>query len=114
LSRGVVADCFNKSKRGSIYALVGSPGIGKSWNLIYALQQALLYQNACVILWFQKAGEAITCIRRKNEIFVWYVIKQIFNEKCYSNLFQNSNVIVLLDPRESKKGVLIIQRVSED
>ena len=45
LSRGVVADCFTKSKAGSTYAIVGNPGIGKSWTLVYALQQALLYDN---------------------------------------------------------------------
>ena len=71
LSRGVVADCFAKSKRRSTYAIVGNPGIGKSWTLIYALQQALLYDNVCVLLCFQKDNMAIVCIRRNNQIFVW-------------------------------------------
>jgi hypothetical protein len=50
LSRGVVADCFEHSKLGNVHAIVGSPGIGKSWSLIYALQQALLFENVCVML----------------------------------------------------------------
>jgi hypothetical protein len=62
LSRGVVADCFAKSKRHGIYAIVGNVGIGKSWTLIYALQQALLYENACVVLCFHKDGSAVVCI----------------------------------------------------
>ena len=70
LSRGVVADCLALSKKGSTYAISGSPGIGKSWTLIYALQQALLYENVCVLFCFQKAGIAIVCIRRNNKIYV--------------------------------------------
>jgi hypothetical protein len=54
LSRGVVADCFEHSKPGSVHSIVGAPGIGKSWNLIYALQQALLFENVCVIFFFEK------------------------------------------------------------
>ena len=53
LSRGVVADCLALSKKGSTYAISGSPGIGKSWTLIYTLQQALLYENICVLLRFR-------------------------------------------------------------
>jgi hypothetical protein len=37
LSRGVVADCFRRSKRGTNHGIVGNPGIGKSWTLLYAL-----------------------------------------------------------------------------
>jgi predicted NACHT family NTPase len=62
LSRGVVADCFKLSESCSNYAIVGSPGIGKSWTLLYALQQALLSNNACVVIWFPKEGVANTCI----------------------------------------------------
>jgi hypothetical protein len=53
LCRGVVADCFEHSTPGSNYAVSGSQGIGKSWSLIYALQQALLYENACAMFFFQ-------------------------------------------------------------
>jgi hypothetical protein len=104
LSRGVVADCFARSKRRSTYAIVGNPGIGKSWTLLYALQQALLYDNVCVLLCFQKDSNAIVCIRRNNQIFVWMCKHPSFGMNLDSLLFQNSNVLVLLDPRESAKG----------
>jgi hypothetical protein len=101
LSRGVVGDCFERSEAHSIYAIVGSPGIGKSWTLIYALQQALLYVNVCVLFYFSKYHEAIACIRKGNEVFVW-IADGI--EDCHSRFFDNSNVIVLLDPVEETKG----------
>jgi hypothetical protein len=104
LSRGVVADCFAKSELCSTYAIVGNPGIGKSWTLICALQQALLYDNVCVLLCFQKDSMAIVCIRRNNQIFVWMCKHPSFGMNLDSLLFQNSNVLVLLDPRESAKG----------
>ena len=104
LSRGVVADCFARSEMDSTYAIVGSPGIGKSWTLIYALQQALLYENACVLLCFQKDNMAIVCVRRNNMIFVWICKDPSFSSKLDSLLFLNSNVLVLLDPRESTEG----------
>ena len=98
LSRGVVADCFAKSEECRTYAMVGNPGIGKSWTLIYALQQALLYENACVMLCFQQDKMAIVCLRRNNKIYVWR--NDDPSEPCSSNLFRNSNVLVLLDPRK--------------
>ena len=83
--------------------MVGNPGIGKSWTLIYALQQALLYENACVLLCFQKDKMAIVCLRRNNKIYVWHSYDDRWENTCSSNLFRNSNVLVLLDPRESSK-----------
>jgi hypothetical protein len=100
LSRGIVGDCFDRSEGGSNCAIMGSSGIGKSWTLIYALQQALLYVNVCVLFYFPKYGDAIACIRKGNEVFVWVVnIKD-----CNSRLFHNSNVLVLLDPTEGNRG----------
>jgi hypothetical protein len=104
LSRGVVAHCFRYSKFEDNHAIVGNPGIGKSWTLIYALQQALLYENACVLFCFQKKSNALMCIRKNNHIYVWYNKSKNFKNDCDSNLFQNQNVLVLLDPREAKKG----------
>jgi hypothetical protein len=105
LSRGVVAECFEASERKSIHAIAGSPGIGKSWTLIYALQQALLYENACVVLGFQKLeGKAMACIRRNNLIYVWFVEDGSLIKRFYSRVFENSNVLALLDPRDSKDG----------
>jgi hypothetical protein len=104
LSRGVVSDCLAKSQRRSTYAIVGNPGIGKSWTLIYALQQALLYENVCILLCFQKDGMAITCIRRNNKIYVWRSNNGGWKSSFDSNLFRNSNILALLDPLESAKG----------
>jgi hypothetical protein len=101
LSRGVVADCFEHSKPGSTLAIVGSPGIGKSWSLIYALQQALLFENSCVVFCFQKdVGKAWVCIRKKNHIYVWYNGSYGF-ERLRTGLFENGNVLALLDPKEA-------------
>jgi hypothetical protein len=41
---------------------------------------------------------------RKNKIYAWKNVSFSWEEKCKSSLFQNSNVLVLLDPRVSKKG----------
>jgi hypothetical protein len=82
LSRGVVSDCFHLSKAGSVYAIVGSFGTGKSWTLEYALQQALLYDGDGVVFFLHKEAEAMLCI----------------------NLFKIEDVSVLLDPKESKLG----------
>jgi hypothetical protein len=101
LSRGVVADCFEHSKPGSNYAIVGSPGIGKSWSLIYALQQALLFENACVMFCFQKLGICWVCIRKEHHIYVWMIESDKFQNNFASGLFRNRNVLALLDPRES-------------
>jgi hypothetical protein len=105
LSRGVVADCFGHSKPGCVHAFVGSPGIGKSWSLIYALQQALLYDNACVLFCFQRKSRAWACIRKSNAIFVWKIEYSPFlKDDCDSRLFQNRNVLALLDPKEAPAG----------
>ena len=64
LSRGVVADCFAKSEAKSTYAIVGNPGIGKSWTLIYALQQALLYENVCVFFASKKLEPRLCAFAR--------------------------------------------------
>jgi hypothetical protein len=101
LSRGVVADCFQHSIPGSTYAIVGSPGIGKSFSLIYALQQALLYENACVMFCFQKLGICWVCIRKKHCIYVWTMKSDKYQDNFDCGLFQNGNVLALLDPRES-------------
>jgi hypothetical protein len=104
LSRGVVGDCFKESMSGSVHSIVGVPGIGKSWNLIYALQQALLFENVCVMFFFQKKGRAWVCIRNKNHIYVWSVMSGSLKNECKSGLFNNGNVLVLLDPKEAPSG----------
>jgi hypothetical protein len=101
LSRGIVADCFRRSKESSDYAIVGSPGIGKSWTLLYALQQALLYRGACVVFFQPKRGKAFVCIRKGNHVFVWDAYA---SSPALSSLFTNKDVLVLLDPLEAGKG----------
>jgi hypothetical protein len=104
LSRGVVGDCFEHSVRHSTYAIVGTPGIGKSWNLIYALQQSLLYENACVALCFQKCGTSWVCIRKNNHIYVWTTNSEYFRSECVGGPLWKENVVALLDPGESADG----------
>jgi hypothetical protein len=96
-SRGVVANCFGALKKASTLAITGSPGIGKSWTLLYALQQALLYDNASVIFWQQKQNKAYICIRSSSRVFVWHA--KVPN-KADSRLFGSKDVLVLLDPTE--------------
>jgi hypothetical protein len=42
MSRGIVADCFSRSKKSSNHAIVGNPGIGKSWTHIYIATSAFI------------------------------------------------------------------------
>ncbi len=104
-SRGVVSDVFHRfaaeaDDGGSVAAMTGSPGIGKSWTLLYALQQALLYDGATVLFFFQKDVIAVMYQRRNNVIYAWK--KKV--EFADSILFQRPDVLVLLDPREAKQG----------
>ncbi len=124
-SRGVVAEIFHhfatKLRGGSVSAITGSPGIGKSWTLFYALQQALLYDGATVLFFFQKRNDAVLYLRRNNEIFAW---KAKCNNKADSNLFKQPAILVLLDPDEARNGgaqfalgeakVLLAASISDD
>jgi transcription initiation factor TFIIIB Brf1 subunit/transcription initiation factor TFIIB len=98
-SRGVVANCFDSSKSGSSLAITGSPGIGKSWTLLYALQQALLYENAIVVFMLRKDVRAFLCVRRNHHVYVW----RAETEK-YVSLFGHKDVLVLFDPIEATEG----------
>jgi hypothetical protein len=99
LSRGVVADCFAKSTVRSNYAIVGSAGVGKTWTLIYTLQQALLYNNACVVLCCRNSPDLLACIRRNDKVYVW----NLSSREVTSILLENSHVLYLLDPTESSR-----------
>jgi hypothetical protein len=102
LSRGVVSNCFGASKLSSSLAIVGSPGTGKSWTLLYALQQALLYDGACVMLFQQKGNNVTLCLRKDHLIYVWTT----HGGESYADsiLFDRKEVLVLLDPVEGKIG----------
>lgn len=82
---------------------MGSPGIGKSWTLLYALQQALLYDGASVMLFLKKMGRAFLFLRRGIQIFAWQANSQK-DVEADSILFSRKDLLVLLDPRESKDG----------
>jgi hypothetical protein len=99
LSRGVVANCFDSSKRASSLAITGSEGIGKSWTLLYALQQALLYENAIVVFMLRKEGVAFLCSRVNGKVFVW-----IAHADSKVSLFGREDVLVLYDPNEATRG----------
>jgi hypothetical protein len=98
-SRGVVASCFDASETDSSLAITGSPGIGKSWTLLYALQQALLYEKAIVVLMQRKPQSALLCVRLNNHVFVW---RAATGQGTKVSLFENENVLVLFDPSEAK------------
>jgi hypothetical protein len=98
LSRGVVAECLNMAPADTL-AIVGNPGIGKSWTLIYALQQLLLRKGACVLFFMAKSATALACIRRDDALYVW----EAGMTKAKSDLFDCENVWVLLDPEEATK-----------
>jgi hypothetical protein len=101
LSRGVAASCFCAEPDARILAITGSPGIGKSWTLLYLLQQAMMYDNACVVFINQKTKMALLCVRKGNAIFVWRALPPY---PAYTCLFTRKNVLTLLDPKESRNG----------
>jgi hypothetical protein len=99
LSRGVVANLFADAHSGSHREIVGSRGIGKSWALIYALQQVLMYNGAFVVVITQV--EHLVCSHHKNKIFVWRSDTMGTNPFGASNILHKSEqVLVLLDPEQ--------------
>jgi hypothetical protein len=101
-SRGVVSDVFHRftveaDDGGSVAAITGLPGIGKSWTLFYALQQALLYDGATVLFFFQKQKYAVMYLRRNNKLYAWTSI----STEAHSVLFMRPDVLVLLDPKDA-------------
>jgi hypothetical protein len=105
-SRGVVSNIFHQFQLeaddgGSVASMTGSPGIGKSWTLFYALQQALLYDGATVLFFFQKEDQGVLFLRRNNNIYAWTSTSRLYAN---SNLFRIPEVLVLLDPTEAIDG----------
>jgi hypothetical protein len=99
LSCGVVSESLNMPTRDT-RAIVGCTGIGKSWTLLYALQQLLLYNGACVLFYADKAKIALACMRRDDKVYVWH----LGTLSAFSALFSFENVWVLLDPQEATAG----------
>lgn len=103
-SRGVVAQCSSRLKaQGLTAAVVGSPGIGKSWLILYALQQALLYEDATVILQVSSANSRFLFVRRKNTIYSWHQECDGLQQMS-SSLFHQRATLVLYDAPEVQKS----------
>ena len=103
LSRGIVLDCFKNLQRPArTYAITGSRGIGKSYTLLFALQQALLYNKMCVIFFLQKQQKAILCIRNQERVYAWE--SNTLHNIASSSLFTNPNVLILIDPLDAEDG----------
>mgnify|MGYP005849367565 CR=1 FL=1 len=96
-SRGVVASCFGFR---SVSLLMGTPGIGKSWTLLYALQQGLLFDEAIVLLFASKIEEVILFYRRNDIIYAWAKLHDQ-NKSAGSILFKSPQVLALYDPPNS-------------
>jgi hypothetical protein len=78
--------------------MVGSPGIGKSWSLIYALRQACLFDGANVCLFVTKDNMAYLFLRRGNKMYSWsnYFAKG----EVAGPFFRREDVLILYDPPE--------------
>jgi hypothetical protein len=99
-SRGVVMSCFDTKYTS---AIVGSPGIGKSYNLLFALQQALLYDGANVVLYVCNTATSFLFLRRGNTLYTWGGSHSRRTD-AHGSLFHRSNVLVLYDPPEAEYG----------
>jgi hypothetical protein len=96
-TRGVAADCLNFRETSFIF---GSPGIGKSWSLLYALQQSLLFDNATVLLYACKVGHVFLFRRSANKIYAWLSIS---TGDANSKIMNRHDCLVLYDPPEADK-----------
>jgi hypothetical protein len=89
-------------------AIVGCPGIGKSWQLeIYALQQALLYDGANVVL----------CVgKEENFVFVFAYIVCLVQKRLYELFILDAMMFCSCTTLQKSKvtvaGVLIFARSS--
>jgi hypothetical protein len=100
LSRGIVLNTYREFQQFPTLrtiCMTGNRGIGKSYTLLFALQQAMLYNKMCVVLYIQKEQKAIICIRNQNYVYAWEGTT-LRNTKAMSHLFANPNVLVLIDP----------------
>eukprot|EP00978_Attheya_sp_CCMP212_P031035 scaffold115965_cov41-Attheya_sp.AAC.1 len=69
-SRGIVGKALTGKLRGTC-EMVGSSGIGKSWSLLYTLQQGCLFDGANVCLFVSKDTNAYLILRRGNKMYAW-------------------------------------------
>jgi hypothetical protein len=98
-SRGIVGKALTGELRETC-EMVGSPGIGKSWSLIYALQQSCLFDGANVCLFVSKYNTAYLFLRRGKKIYAWSRVHGSGDE-ALGPFFHREDVLVLYDPPES-------------
>jgi hypothetical protein len=99
-SRGLVGKALTGQLR-TTCEMVGSPGIGKSWSLLYALQQACLFDGANVCLFVTKGNRAYLFLRRGNQMYAWSRKHESINE-AFGPFFHREDVLVLYDPPEAR------------
>jgi hypothetical protein len=69
-------------------------------DLLYAFQQALLYENACIVFFLQKTGDAVLCIHRKDRILlglVWILHSLSTRQRCVSGTLPCSYRYIFVD-----------------
>jgi hypothetical protein len=81
--------------------MIGSPGIGKSFSLLYALQQALLYDRALVLLYSCCQFETYLLRQEANKIYAW---KSTNKGTAASSLMDRLDCLVLYNPPEADSG----------
>eukprot|EP00550_Attheya_septentrionalis_P006582 CAMPEP_0198289198 /NCGR_PEP_ID=MMETSP1449-20131203/7477_1 /TAXON_ID=420275 /ORGANISM="Attheya septentrionalis, Strain CCMP2084" /LENGTH=677 /DNA_ID=CAMNT_0043987495 /DNA_START=20 /DNA_END=2053 /DNA_ORIENTATION=- len=99
-SRGIVGKALTGQVRGTC-EMVGSPGIGKSWSLLYALQQGCLFDGANVCLFVSNHKIAYLILRRGNKMYAW---TRKHEGTASGPFFRREDVLVLYDPPESTEG----------
>ena len=99
-SRGVVATIFNRiseARAGTTTALTGLPGIGKSWTLLYVLQQALLYEGMFIL--FITGGKWFNLFhRRSGRLYAWRV-----QGAALSDFLSSEETLAIFDSYEENK-----------
>jgi len=99
-SRGVVATIFNRIssvRAETTTAVTGLPGIGKSWTLLYVLQQALLYEGV-FIMFFTDRSDTYLFHRRSGKLYAWRN-----KQGAKSDFLKSEETLAILDP-PSKDG----------
>ena len=109
-SRGIVnavllqANKYGKHNWPSMSFIIGSPGIGKTRTLTYALRVLLQHENVNVQYIFQKTKTASLFLRRNGTTYAY--ASDDFPQKASGSLFRNNletellQTYILLDPSE--------------
>jgi len=98
-SRGVVSTIFNgisAVKSETTMAITGLPGIGKSWTLLYVLQQALLYEGV-FIMFYTDGPEIYLFHRRCGKLYAWAT------QAAFSHFLTSEETLAILNPSQNKE-----------